>query len=53
VDIVKRILSGEAPAQLPNLLTDYFNLALILGAKTPMMVITSGGVPDEGMSLKD
>jgi len=23
---VKRVLSGEAPAQLPNLLTDYFNL---------------------------
>jgi toluene monooxygenase system protein A len=25
-DIVKRVLSGEAPAQLPNLLTEYFNL---------------------------
>ena len=25
-DIVKRVLSGEAPAQLPNLLTEYFRL---------------------------
>ena len=26
MDIVKRVLSGEASAHLPNLLTDYFNL---------------------------
>jgi len=25
-DLVKRVLSGEAPAQLPNLLTEYFRL---------------------------
>jgi hypothetical protein len=25
-DIVKRVLSGEAPAHLPNLLTEYFRL---------------------------
>jgi toluene monooxygenase system protein A len=25
-DVVKRVLSGEAPADLPNLLTEYFRL---------------------------
>jgi len=25
-DLVKRVLAGEAPAQLPNLLTEYFRL---------------------------
>jgi toluene monooxygenase system protein A len=25
-DVVKRVLSGEAPAELPNLLTEYFRL---------------------------
>jgi toluene monooxygenase system protein A len=25
-DVVKRVLSGEAPAQLPELLTEYFRL---------------------------
>jgi hypothetical protein len=25
-DLVKRVLSGEAPAQLPDLLTEYFRL---------------------------
>jgi hypothetical protein len=24
--VVKRVLSGEAPAELPNLLTEYFRL---------------------------
>jgi len=33
-DLVKRVLSGEAPAQLPNLLTEYFRLTPILGAET-------------------
>ena len=41
-DMVKRVLSGEAPAQLPNLLTEYFNSPQIHGAKMFIMVITSG-----------